>query len=82
MICRDGALEQRLYALSDANYNVTAVIEPDGDVVERYVYDAYGNVTVLNPDFTVKTAGTAYAWTCLEPVGNGNSRSFGLESDW
>jgi len=52
----DSGLEQRLFYLSDANYNVTAVVKETSsdnwDVVERYVYDPYGNVTVLDPDFT------------------------------
>ncbi|MBN2024939.1 MAG: RHS repeat-associated core domain-containing protein [Pirellulales bacterium] len=41
-------LDERLYALSDANYNVTALTDADGDVVERY---AYGAATVLEPNF-------------------------------
>jgi len=35
-------LEERLYAIHDANYNVTALINTSGNVVERYVYDPYG----------------------------------------
>lgn len=34
-------LEQRLYYLTDANMNVTALADPDGDVVERYAYGPY-----------------------------------------
>jgi YD repeat-containing protein len=41
-------LEQRLYALQDANWNTTAVVDTSGVVVERYQYDPYGAVTVLN----------------------------------
>ncbi|MBN2022232.1 MAG: RHS repeat-associated core domain-containing protein [Pirellulales bacterium] len=47
----DYEFDERLYALSDANYNVTALVDEDGDVIERYVYDAYGAVTVLEPNF-------------------------------
>ncbi len=56
-ICRfrdaDGSsgngLEETLYYTTDANFNVTALIDPaDGGVVERYLYDGYGRVTVLN----------------------------------
>ena len=32
--------------------NVTALVEDDGDVVERYMYDPYGKVTVLDADFS------------------------------
>ena len=35
----------RLYYLTDANGNVTAVTDYTGAVQERYSYDAYGNVT-------------------------------------
>ena len=35
----------RLYYLTDASGNVTAVTDSSGIVQERYVYDAYGNVT-------------------------------------
>ena len=34
------------YALQDANYNVLAVVESDGDVKERYEYTPYGRRTV------------------------------------
>jgi RHS repeat-associated protein len=44
--------DQRLFYLADANYNVTALVNSSGEVVERYLYDAYGKATVLNPDFT------------------------------
>jgi len=40
--------DQRLYYLNDANMNVTALVNTSGTVVERYVYDPYGKVTVLD----------------------------------
>jgi RHS repeat-associated protein len=51
-------LGQRLYAQHDANYDVTSLTDTTGTVVERYMYDPYGNVTVLNPDGTVRGDGT------------------------
>ena len=45
----DGELDERLYYTTDANMNVTALVEPDGDVAERYTYDPYGKVTIRNP---------------------------------
>jgi len=39
------------YYANDANFNVTALVEPDGDVAVRYAYDPYGRVTLLAPDF-------------------------------
>ncbi len=34
--------------VQDANFNVTAVVDDSGEVVERYVYDPFGQVTVLH----------------------------------
>ena len=48
----DDGEDDTLYYLNDANRNVTALIEADGDVVERYLYDPYGRVTVLDADFS------------------------------
>jgi len=48
----DGGSEEgdnTLYYTTDANWNVTALVDAaTGDVVERYMYDAYGKATVLN----------------------------------
>ena len=56
----DGALDETLYALQDANFNVVALAEPDGDIVERFVYNAYG-VTVHTPA-SLKNKG--FLWSC------------------
>ena len=56
----DGSLDEKLYYTTDANMNVTALVEPDGDVAERYVYDPYGKVTVLNPDWSTDSDGSDY----------------------
>jgi RHS repeat-associated protein len=55
-------LEERLYALQDALYNVTGLVSTAGSVQERFGYTAYGESTVLNADMTVKGGGTGYAW--------------------
>jgi len=45
----DGSgLDERLYYLTDAHMNVTAVTNTTGAVVERYHYDPYGHVTILD----------------------------------
>jgi hypothetical protein len=44
----DGTDVVQQYYTNDANMNVTALVAADGDVVERYMYDPYGNVTVLD----------------------------------
>ena len=51
--------DRRVFYLADANYNVTALVaestpgQADWAVRERYLYDPYGNVTVLEGDFSV-----------------------------
>ena len=42
----DGTLDNTLYYMNDANFNVTALIDESGSVVERYSYDPYGSVTI------------------------------------
>jgi len=42
---------------TDANMNVTAVADTSGGVVERYDYDPYGQVTVLDDDWTLDSDG-------------------------
>ena len=49
---------QRIFYLSDANYNVTAVVKQNSvsglwNVVERYSYTPYGVVTFRNADWSV-----------------------------
>jgi RHS repeat-associated protein len=56
-----GTLSERLYVQQDANYNVTALLDVNGNVVERYAEDPYGAVTVLSATWTT-LAGSAYAW--------------------
>ncbi len=49
-----------VYVLHDANFNVTSLIGDNGtdwEVIERFVYDPYGERTVLNADWTVDTDG-------------------------
>jgi len=52
----DGTADDTLYYCNDANMNVTALVNAaDGGVAERYEYDPYGNLTVLNPDWSADT---------------------------
>ena len=44
-------LEEEHYFLQDANFNVTAVIDNTGAVIERYAYTPYGEVTILDLNF-------------------------------
>jgi len=49
---KNGVLNERVYALQDANWNVTSITAPDGTVQERYAYTAYGEPIFLTPTFT------------------------------
>jgi RHS repeat-associated protein len=56
-----GTLNERLWVQQDADWNVTALVNSSGAVVERYVYSPYGVVTVLNATWGT-LSGSAYAW--------------------
>ena len=60
----DGTIQQRLYVQQDANWNVTALVNTSGTVVERYVYDPFGAVTVLSGTWGTQT-GSNYGWVYL-----------------
>jgi RHS repeat-associated protein len=57
----NGTLDERLYALQDANWNLTAIAATDGTIQERYAYSAYGTPVVLTPAFGSR-ASSSYAW--------------------
>jgi RHS repeat-associated protein len=59
LVERDRGAE-RLYVEQDANGNVTSLVNTSGTVVERYRYDAYGNVTYMNASWSTISA-SAYA---------------------
>ncbi len=67
MILRDrdtdanGSLDERLWVQQDANFNVTALVNGSGTVVERYTYDPFGSVSVLNASWSA-LGGSAYGW--------------------
>jgi RHS repeat-associated protein len=52
----NGTLDERLFVLQDANWNVTALADSNGDVQERYAYSAYGKLGVLTPTFTTRAS--------------------------
>lgn len=60
----NGTLDERLYVQQDANFNVTAVVDTSGTVVERFIYDPYGNVGVLAPNWSTRSAST-FDWVFL-----------------
>jgi RHS repeat-associated protein len=68
LVCRDadtdanGSLDQKLYAVHDANWNVTAIVDSSGAVVERYAYTPYGERTIMTPGWAARGS-SLYAWT-------------------
>jgi RHS repeat-associated protein len=53
--------DQRLYYLNDANFNVTALLDTNGDALERYVYSPYGVVTIYDATWTNTRSESSYA---------------------
>jgi RHS repeat-associated protein len=70
MIARDrdtdsnGSLDERLYAMHDANFNVTGLVNTSGTVVERPMYDAFGSPTFYDGSYS-SIANSAYGWNYL-----------------
>tara|TARA_R110002072_G_C7976780_1_gene535574 strand:+ start:9789 stop:15815 length:6027 start_codon:yes stop_codon:yes gene_type:complete len=60
----DGILEERLYSLQDANWNVTSVCDASGIIQERYAYHAYGRPLFLDPAYGGKSS-SSHDWTTL-----------------
>ena len=52
----DGSLDERLYVLQDANWNMTALADTSGSIQERYVYSAYGTPRVVTSTFTTRSS--------------------------
>jgi RHS repeat-associated protein len=61
-------LEERLYALADANYNVTALANVAGSVVERFMYDPYGQFAAEDPLWNPRTS-SSYSWVYMHQSG-------------
>jgi len=70
----DGTLDERLWVVQDANYNVTVLFDNAGHVVERYVYDPFGQATVLDASWNVLAA-SAFAWHYLHQGGRFDATS-------
>lgn len=57
----DRMLNERLYGLQDANWNLTSATSSSGHVEERYMYSAYGLSTILDGSFTLRMS-SSYEW--------------------
>ncbi|HSZ57756.1 MAG TPA: RHS repeat-associated core domain-containing protein [Tepidisphaeraceae bacterium] len=53
-------LGERLYAQQNANWSVTALVSTAAGVLERFLYDPYGNAAVLSSVWTATT--DSYNW--------------------
>jgi RHS repeat-associated protein len=60
----NGTLDERLWLQQDANFNVTALLNGSGTVVERYIDDPYGKPTYLSAAWAT-IGSSAYAWVYL-----------------
>jgi RHS repeat-associated protein len=70
----NGTMDERLYVQQDANWNVTAIINTSGTVLERYVLDPYGKPTILNASWST-LSGSAYSWIYLHQGGRYDTTS-------
>jgi RHS repeat-associated protein len=71
MVLRERGSE-RVYALQDGNWNTTALIAASGvpgkaagDLIQRMVYNPYGEVFLLNPDWTEQLGTPLVPWQHL-----------------
>jgi RHS repeat-associated protein len=61
-------LEEKLFALQNSSWDITATVTTSATVVERYQYDPYGLPTVLTASWGSR-ATSAYAWVYLHQGG-------------
>jgi RHS repeat-associated protein len=61
----NGSLEEWQWSQHDANWNVTTILSGSGAPQERFIYDLYGSLIVLDTSWSINSAGTSYAW----PIG-------------
>jgi RHS repeat-associated protein len=59
----NGTLDERLYSLQDANWNVTGLVNTSGVIQQRFVYTAYGLPVFLSSSFT--SGSNTAAWEVL-----------------
>jgi RHS repeat-associated protein len=58
-----GTLDETFFVLRDY-FDPVAIVDETGDVLERYAYDAFGNVRFLAPDYISRSA-SAFDWNFL-----------------
>jgi len=70
----NGTLDERLYGMQDANWNVTSIADSTGSVQERYAYTAYGVPIFLTPAFANRAASN-FDWETLFAAYRWNQRT-------
>ena len=60
----NGTLDERLYGMQDANWNMTALVNASGVVQERYAYSAYGMPIFLTSALATQS-GSSLNWETL-----------------
>ncbi len=61
----NSGLNERLYALQDANYNVTALVNPSGAVQERITYSVFGTPTFYDSSWANESSASSKDWETL-----------------
>jgi RHS repeat-associated protein len=61
----NGSFDERLWAQQDVRFNVTALLDGTGAVVERFAYDPFGSAMVYDANWNARTGGSNYAWLYL-----------------
>ncbi len=59
-----GSSITRLWSINDTNYNVVALVNSSGSVVERYSYDPFGSVTVMTGSYGARIE-SSFGWVYL-----------------
>ncbi|WP_428938179.1 RHS repeat domain-containing protein [Fontivita pretiosa] len=54
-------LERRHYALQDANYSLTCIVDTNGDAQERYTYTPYGVRSIMDGSFGARGS-SSFDW--------------------
>ena len=53
LVCRDDSTPERVYVTQDANFNLTGISDTSGSVVERYLFNPYGDRTIMNASWGI-----------------------------
>jgi RHS repeat-associated protein len=69
MVLRDratttpGTIDERLWPQQNANWDVTAIANGSGVVVERYAYDMFGPTSIYDVSYATTRASSLYSWS-------------------